>query len=623
MGRADPARARLVHEVLAETVRRHGSRPALRARVRGEWRTLTWAQYGERVRLCARALAHLGLVPGDVVLLYAENRPEWLLADVGAILAGGVPAGLYVTSPAEHCRHVARHSAARFAVVDTPDRLERLRAARAGLPPLAGLVLLDGIDPAGEAMGWDALLALGQGTGDAEGEAWLQARLAGQGLDDVCTLIYTSGTTGAPKAVMLSHANLTWTADQARRTVGFRQGDTVLSYLPLTHIAEQLSSIHMQMRLGGCTCFPESLDTVAADLREVRPHYFLGVPRVWDGIRARMQAAGAQSGPWRARLVRWARRQGLAGAAADSAGRRRPLAWWLARALVFNPVRRRLGLQRSRYQVTSSTPTAAETLDFFLSLGVPLYDLYGLCETTGPATVSAPGAWRGGSVGRVVPGTEIRLDEVQAGVGAGTGEVLIRGPHIFKGYYKDPEATRQALDGEGWLRTGDIGRFDADGYLWIIDRCRNLIPRAGGGMTAPQPLEARLRQMPGLAQAVVFGAQGGLGALLFLDRTLAADLAAAANSPSAHGGDPDWREVAACPRVLAYVGRYVAQVRADGPAADAIDRFALLAVDLSIEGGELTATLKIRRQAVLEKYGDLIGADGVGRIASAPVRVPV
>jgi long-subunit acyl-CoA synthetase (AMP-forming) len=580
----------MVHEVLEQTARRHGARPALRVRAAGKWRTTGWAEYREQARLCARAFLHLGLAPGGVVLLFGENRPEWLLADVAAILAGGVPAGIYASSAPEQCRFVAAHSEARIAVVDTLERLDRLRAVRAELPALSTLVLMQGEDPSGEALSWTRLLELGA----AQPEAALDQRLAAQRPGDTCTLIYTSGTTGIPKAVMLTHTNLTWTAALASDSVGFRTGDNVLSYLPLTHVAEQLSSIHMQMLLGGCTWFTESLERLGDDLRDVRPDYFLGVPRVWERIMVQIQAAGAQSGPLRTRLVRWARRQGIAGGAAGRQGWRRRLTFLLADRLVFSKVRRRLGLDRSRYQVTSSAPTSRETLEFFLSLGVPLYELYGLSETTGPATVSAPGAFRPGSVGRVAAGTEIRI--------ASDGEVLIRGPHVFKGYYKDPLATAEAIDAAGWLHTGDIGDFDGDGYLWIVDRKKDLISCAGGRQVAPQPLEGRLRLLPGVAHAAVFGIDGaGLGALFALDPQRLAELRAATGSAAR-----DLGEAALCPKVRALLQRRIDELSVASPPVEPIVRFAVLPIELTIEGGELTPTMKVKRRVLREKFGDMI-----------------
>jgi long-subunit acyl-CoA synthetase (AMP-forming) len=597
-----PAGARMVHGVLEQTIRRHGDKPALCSRAGGAWRTISWTDYREQARLCARGLLALGLAPGGVVLLFGENRPEWILADVAAILAGGIPAGIYTSSTPEQCRFVAAHSEARIAVVDTVERLERLRAVRAGLPALSILVLIHGVDPSGEALSWSRLLELGAG----HPEAALDARLAAQQPDDACTLIYTSGTTGSPKAVMLTHTNLTWTASLARSSVGFRAGDNVLSYLPLTHVAEQLSSIHMQMLLGGCTWFTESLERLGDDLRDVRPDYFLGVPRVWERIQAQIQAAGSRSGPLRSRLVRWARRQSIALGGARPRGWRARLGYLVADHLVFSKVRRRLGLDHSRYQVTSSAPTSRETLEFFLSLGIPLYELYGLSETTGPATVSAPGMFRTGSVGRVVDGTEIRI--------APDGEVLICGPHIFKGYYKDPVATAEAIDEAGWLHTGDIGMLDGDGYLWIVDRKKDLIPCAGGEKVAPQPLEGRLRSLPAVAHAAVFGIDGGrLAALIALDPQRLADLRAASGS-AAH----DLGEAAACPKVRVLFRRLIDELAAVTPAAGHIGRFAVLPAELTIEGGELTPTLKVKRRVLREKYSDLIDeapADATRRTA--------
>jgi long-subunit acyl-CoA synthetase (AMP-forming) len=573
----------MVHQVLDRTARMHGDMPAMRVRVDGAWRTTTWKEYREQARLCARGLLSLGLARGGVVVVFGENRPEWLLADVGAILAGGLPAGLYASSTPEQCRFVAAHCQASIAVVDNLDRLGRLRAA---LPNHSALVLMSGEDPRGEALSWQNLLQLGA----RHPEAALEERLSIQRPDDACTLIYTSGTTGNPRGVLLTHVNLTWTADRTRRATGVQQHDNVVSYLPLAHIAEQLSSIHGQMLIAGCTWFTQGLESLAADLREIRPNYFLGVPRVWERMMAAMQVAGARANPIKARLIRWARRQGIAGGEAAQWGHAKPLRYRIADRLVLSQVRRRLGLDRSRFQVTSAAPAARETLEFFLSFGIPLYEFYGLSECTGPATISAPGAFRTGAVGRALDGTEVRV--------TADGEVLIRGPHVFKGYYKDARASAEAIDADGWLHTGDVGTLDADGYLRIIDRKKDMIVCCDGEKVAPQPLEGRLRSLPGVAHAAVFGLDGArLGVLLTLDSERLAGLRDAAGSLAR-----DRNQAAHCPQIRAFLRARIEELAAAARPAQRIAGFAVLPVDFTTEGGELTPTLKLKRGVLREKY---------------------
>ena len=276
---------------------------------------------------------------------------------------------------------------------------------------------------------------------------------------------------------MLSHDNLVWTARAVVDTVQVRAGDVILSYLPLSHVAEQVLSLHTPMAAGAETAFAESLDALPQNLREVRPAFFFGVPRVWEKMQAAMQAAGAQSSPLRRRLVAWARRQGLAGGYAEQRGTRPPLLHGLARHLVFDKVRARLGLDRARLCAVSAAPIGVPTLEFFLSLGIPVLEVYGMSECTGPTTSSLPGAYRTGSAGRALPGTELKL--------AADGEILMRGPHVCLGYFKDPEATRETIDAEGWLHSGDVGELDADGYLRVTDRKKELLITSGGKNVAP------------------------------------------------------------------------------------------------------------------------------------------
>jgi long-subunit acyl-CoA synthetase (AMP-forming) len=340
---------------------------------------------------------------------------------------------------------------------------------------------------------WDAL----DGLAGQVPEEKLEERIAAQKPGDLCELIYTSGTTADPKGVMLSHENLTWTASTAAKAVMARSSDRLISYLPLSHIAEQLVSLHMPMTVGACSWFAESLEKLGDDLREVKPTLFVAVPRVWEKIQAKMVAAGAQNSKVKKMIASWARKQGLAGGYADQRGAAKPMLYGLADRLVFSKVRDKLGFDCVRMVGTTAAPISRETLEFFLSLGIPIYEIYGMSECTGPTTLSLPHRYRTGSAGPALAGTEVKIAE--------DGEVCMRGPHVFKGYYKNEAATRETLDEEGWLHSGDIGRIDEDGFLYITDRKKELIITAGGENIAPQMIEGKLRAMKVIGQAVVIG----------------------------------------------------------------------------------------------------------------------
>jgi long-subunit acyl-CoA synthetase (AMP-forming) len=573
-------------DALDATARAHGSRPALRFKRGGELQALSWQQYRDLVRRAARGFLRLGLSPGQGVVILGRNRPEWFVADLAAIAAGGRPAGIYVTSTAEQCATIADHAEAAVAVLENPEALARLRASGRPLPHLRAVVLMDG-EPAGAGVHrWSELLALG----DAVPEADLDARLAAQRPEDCATLIYTSGTTGVPKGVMLSHHNLTWMGGQVVEKVGLRPDDDLLSYLPLSHVAEQINSLVSPLFSGSCVNLVENLEELPARLREVRPHVFFGVPRVWEKMQAAIETAAAGAPAWRRRIAAWARRIGLSAGYADQRGAPRPWSYGLAKRLVFDRVRERTGLDRARLCAVSSAPIARETLDFFLSLGLPVLEVYGMSECTAPATLSLPGCWRLGKAGVAIPGTELRL--------AADGEILIRGPHVFLGYLKDEAGTREALDAEGWLHSGDVGTLDADGFLQITDRKKEILITSGGKNIAPQALEARLKQLPAVAHAVaVADRRKYVAALVTLDPTRVPVEASRAGSPAR---DP--AGAAACPIFRRHLEAALTRVNESLASYETVKRLDVLPTEFTVEGGELTPSLKLRRRVVYEKY---------------------
>jgi len=581
-----------VLHLFEKAVAAHGGRPALRFR-RGETiETTTWTQYGDAVRRAARGLIALGVAPGDGVVILASNRPEWFVADLAAMAAGGLPAGIYATSTAEQCRYIADHAGATVAVVETREHLERFLEVRASLPRLRAIVTMEEGTAADGVVPWTGLLERGAGID----EGALEARLGAVRPEDPCTLIYTSGTTGPPKAVALTHRNVTFIASSVPALFGVGPDDRLISYLPLSHIAEQAVSLYLSMTSGACVHFAPRLERLAEELQAVRPDVFLGVPRVWEKIQAGVEAAGARRSPLERRISAWARRVGLAAGYARQRGGRVPWTYPLAKRLVFSKVRRALGLDAARLCVVSAAPIARETLEFFLSLDIPILEIYGMSECTGPATLSRPGAYRTGSAGRAWPGTELRI--------AGDGEVLIRGPHVFRGYYRDDEATREAVDAEGWLHSGDLGEIDADGYLRITDRKKELIITAGGKNIAPQVIEGRLRQIPAVSQAVAYGDRRPyLVALLTLDPARVVAEAERAGSP-ARSAD----EAALCPVFRRRIEAAVEDVNQGLARYEQVKRFAILSRELRVEEDELTATLKLKRRVIHERYRDEIEA---------------
>ena len=573
-------------KAMAETVREFSQLPAMKYKVDEEWQAISWQDFEVRVRVTARAFLRLGLEPGEAVAIIGNNRPEWLVANLAAIYAGGVPAGVYQTASPEQCRYIADHSGAAIAVVEDRAQLEKFNQVRAELPSLTAIVMMDGSDEEPDVHAWEELRGLGESVPESE----LDSRIAAQLPDDLCTLIYTSGTTGNPKGVMMTHDNLIWTAKTLAETLDVTHEDCLLSYLPLSHIAEQVASIYGPMVTGFCCWFSESMDKLGDNLREVRPTIFMAVPRVWEKIQAKMVAAGARN-PWHLKkIAAWARKLGLRGGYAEQDGRSKPLLYGLADKLVFKKVRDKLGLDRCRLAVTSTAPISRDTLEFFLSLGIPVCEAFGMSECTGPTTFSKPERYRTGKAGWALPGAELAIAE--------DGEILIRGRHVFAGYFKDEAATAEALDAEGRLHSGDIGALDEEGYLAITDRKKDIIITSGGENISPQMLEGLLAAIPALAQVAIIGnGRKFLSALFTLDPEKLATEAEAAGSPATNA-----EAAACCARFREYIQRQVDAVNNTLARVQTIKKFIVLPNDFTIDGGELTPTMKKKRRVIDEKY---------------------
>jgi len=560
--------------------------PALRFKRDGRWQSRSWREYRAEVRLAARGMMALGLSPGQGVAIMSFNRPEWLVANLATIAAGGIPTGIYTTSTAEQCRYVAEHSGAAIAVLQNRDLLERFSSVEDRLPHLAATVVLDDAPDREGVLGWAQLLERGSEVPEAE----LEERVERLRPNQLATLIYTSGTTGPPKGVMLSHGNLLWTATQIVRQSGMTASDALLSYLPLCHIAEQALSHHAPLLCGASVAFAESMEALPENLREIRPHIFFGVPRVWEKMQSAIAVAAARRPVPLQRLGAWARRVGLQAGYAQQCGAPVPRLLPVARRLVHVPLRRRLGLDRARFCATSAAPIGLDTLEYFLGLGIPILEVYGMSECSGPATAVRHDRHRTGTSGFALDGAELRI--------ADDGEVLIRGPHVFLGYYRDADATRAARDADGWLHSGDVGSIDEDGFLRITDRKKELIITAGGKNVAPQIIEAKLREIPAISQAVVIGDRRPfLTALLTLDPARLGREAERAGSPARN---PE--QACACPVLRAWLETRIGEVNSRLARYETIKRFRLLPRELSVEEDELTPTLKLKRRVIAERY---------------------
>ncbi len=577
-------------EVMNETVSKHGSLPALKQKVDGTWVTTTWQEYRDQVHTAARAFMALGLEKGGCITILGTNCSQWLVGNLAAIFSGGVPAGIYATNSPEQCQYIAQHCDAVFAVVENQEQLAKFKEIWGSLPSLKAIVMMTGSDPDENVYAWEDLAGLAEKTTESE----LTERIGLQDPDDLCTLIYTSGTTGNPKGVMLSHDNLTWLTGAVNETTRTYPDDRLISYLPLSHIAEQLMSMHIPLACGACTYFAESQEKLPDNLREVRPTVFLGVPRVWEKFQAKIAAIGARNSPLKQKLSAWARKKGLKGGYAQQQGNPKPFLYGLANRLVLSRVHDSLGMDQCRLHLTGAAPISKDTLEFFLSLGIPICEAYGMSESTGVITLSTPDNYHTGKAGFVLPGTEVKI--------ADDGEILSRGRHVFLGYFKNEEETKEAIDSDNWLHSGDIGEIDAEGFLQITDRKKELLITAGGENIAPQLLEGMFKAIPIVDQIVVIGDRRKyLTALITLDSEKLPGEAEAAGSPAT-----DSTSAATCEKFTAHLQKQIDEVNQTLARVQTIKKFTIVPDEFSIDGGELTPTLKIKRKVVNEKYADQI-----------------
>lgn len=574
----------------------------------GRWQTTNWRTFVGEVRTAARALMTLGLQPGGTVCILGFNRPEWSTLDFAAMAAGGVPAGIYTTCSAEEVAYIVGHAEASVVLVEDAAQLAKVQAHWPELPALQHVVLMRGAEaPADDPriLTWEQLLAQAEATPEAE----LDARVDALRPDDLATLIYTSGTTGPPKGVMLCHRNLAWTASLAGQIVDIHERDCAVSYLPLSHIAEQIFTLHGPATFGFAIYYAESLDKVAENFKEVRPTILFAVPRIWEKMHAGIKGRLAEIGPVKLRLFEWASGVGRRAAEVENQGYelRGPLAlqYKLADRLIFSKVKAAIGLDRVRFAVSGAAPISADVLEFLAGLGLTIREVYGQSEDTGPTSFNRPGRTRFGSVGPAVPGVDVRIAE--------DDEILVKGPNVFLGYYKDPAATAEALQ-DGWLLSGDLGRVDADGYLHITGRKKEIIITAGGKNIAPKNIEASLKDDDLIAEAVVIGDRRK-----YLSALLALDPEALDRFAAARGIDPaKVRESAELQKALQAA---VDATNARFARVEHIRRFAVLPGLLTVEAGELTPTLKVKRRVINERYGETIAslyegdADGAIRAA--------
>jgi long-chain acyl-CoA synthetase len=553
------------------------------------------------VRLAGNGLLSLGIARGDRVALISLNRPEWHEADLAIQCVGAVTVPIYVTNSPPQLAYICGHSESRVIFVENAGQLEKVIKTKAELPALEKVIVFDTTDVplGGFVMSWEELLAAGDAHASSNPRAFDEA--AGKvSSEDLATLVYTSGTTGPPKGAMLTQHNIQWTTEALNSVLEAGPEDRRLSYLPLSHIAERMTSHFLQILQGSVTWFAQSLDTLREDLGACRPTFFFGVPRVWEkfyvGIMGLLESLPAEQREAAEQAVQLGVKRVEAMQAGSSLPPELEAKYQEADGKLFALARGALGLDQARALISGAAPINPEVLRFFHAIGLPVAEVYGQTEDSGPTSINRPDDIRIGTVGPPLPGVEVKIAE--------DGEICVRGGNVGPGYYKNPEATAELIDEEGFMHSGDIGEFDDHGCLRITDRKKDLIITAAGKNIAPQVLENMLKYSPWISQAVVIGDRRAyLTALITLDQEKVTQFAEQKGIAFS-----DFADLSRHPDIQQLVENAVHDTNEQLARVEQIKKWTVLERDFAQEHDEMTPTMKVRRRAITQKYDDMIEA---------------
>lgn len=568
----------------------------------GEWKSLTFTEYREAIRDAANAWLALGLQPGEFVTMLARNIPEHYLADLGAVHARGVGVSLYNTLSPEQIVYIVNHCEASYVVAEHGDCLDKFLKIKEEIPTVRKLIVVDTPeDFSGDGewlIGWEDFLEsgrkIGQENPDAFDKSWKVVKP-----EDLLTLIYTSGTTGPPKGVMIDHLNVLYVGHMLNSVGNREPGDRVISYLPLAHIAERAGSMYLAPIFQTTVYLCDDFLQMGTFLQEVKPTIFFGVPRVFEKMHAALLAGLAAAEETPRQMAEMAIETGRQVAAYEQKGEPVPdelKSQYEAVQMVLSPIRARLGLDECRYLISGAAPISTEVLEFFHAIGLKIAEVYGQSEDTGPTSLNPYERIKIGTVGPALPGVEVKL--------ADDGELLVRGPNVTRGYYKDPELTAETFDKDGWLHSGDVCEIDEDGYLKVVDRKKEIIITAGGKNIAPSNLENALKEHALIGQVAVIGDRRKfVSALIVLDSEVAPGWA------QQHGLEgKSTAELAQDPAVIEEIQRTVDEVNKGFSNSEQVRKFTVLPTEWTAESEELTPTLKLKRRVIDEKYADEINA---------------
>jgi long-chain acyl-CoA synthetase len=597
---AVPLPGETVPELFRNAVRQRGDRVALRQKQLGIWQAVTWRALGEIVQEVALGLCALGFAPGECASILSNTNREWMYADLGILCAGGVANGIYPTDAPAQCEYLLNDSGSAYLFVEDEEQLDKILQVRSRTPGLRRIVVFDmkGLrrfsDP--QVMSLDALRALGRDH-LARHPGEFERRLVARKPEDLAILVYTSGTTGKPKGAMLSHRNLVSALRSYQQALPQCDADERVCFLPLCHIAERVGGEYFSVYTGAVLNFVENPDTVSENVREISPTVLAAVPRVWEKFHSAVTIAISEATPLQQAAYRWALGAGMAVVAHRLEGRT-PAGWLrlryrLARWLVLDNVRRMLGLHRCRLAVTGAAPISPDLVKWYLALGVPLVEVWGQTESSGAVTFNPVNRIRPGTVGVAVPGIEVAV--------SAEGELLVRSESVFMGYLNRPDSTAATLR-DGWLHTGDVGTIDADGYVRITDRMKDIIITAGGKNVTPSEIENELKFSPYITDAVVIGDRRPfLTALVMIDQENVEHYAQEHDIPFSN-----YASLCRAPGIQALIAGEIERVNRRFARVESIKAFRLIEQRLTAEDEELTPTMKLKRRLVQQKYADLI-----------------
>ncbi len=589
--------------LLQRNARELGNRPAIREKDRGIWQTWTWREYHDQVRDLALGLAALGFRRGDRLSVIGDNRPRLYWGQVAAQCLGGVPVPVYQDSIAKELAYVWNHAEVSVILAEDQEQVDKILGLRAELPALRLVVYDDGRGLSGYRHDWLQSYDRVQERGRAfatEHPGYFEAEIEKGRPDDVAIICYTSGTTGSPKGAMITHANAVGVAESFRQESRLTPDDTSLAYLPMAWAGDSVYTLFASLVVGFCANCPESPETVQRDLRELGPSTLLAPPRIWENMLTAVQVRATDATPLKRRTFEYFRAAAERAEILRTEGKPVPPGLRLATALgeffVYGPVRDQLGLRRTKWVLTGGAPLGPDTFRFFRSIGVNLKQVYGSTETTGLVSLQPDREANPSTAGRPVPGVEVRIGD--------RGEVLVKGCAVFKGYFRNDEATREVLDADGWFHTGDAGFIDPQGHLVIIDRAKDVGALAEGTPFAPQFIENKLKFSPYIREAVAFGhEQPFVAAMVAIDPGTVGNWAERRGIPYT-----SYMDLSQKAEVRELVRDEIRRANQTLPEAIRIRRFLLLTKDLEADDAEMTRTRKVRRRYVADKYAAVIAA---------------